>query len=335
MPVRQTWTALAGVLLLPGLLAGCGPRKAEAGSAASFIEMGDNMRTNGDMQAAASFYSNAAQRDPTATTPLVRLGDIRRAEGDPERAEASYRAALRASPTDRAAATGLASSVLAQGRGPEAVTLLEPLATGSSDPQLLANYGVALDMSGRQADAQAVYRRGLQKTPGNAPLNANLALSLAVSGDTAAALSSMDVAEMLAGDQGWATADKVLLLAYAGREADARALGAGRVGDGDLETLLARGRQARLATTPAARAAALGVMGSQSPVAVTESQTSPEPAERATTRRRRRPSRERAAQERASQEAAPEPSAQARTPRTPPRPTASPESPPSSAPPRP
>ena len=259
------------ILLLAAALAACTGRRpsspADLGSAASLIRMGDNLRANGDLAGAAEFYRGASLKGPADPAPLVRLGDLRRAEGDDDQAEAAYRVALAASPRDAGASAGLAATLLRQGRGADALALLEPLAQARPDARTLCNLGVALDMVGRQADAQAAYRRGLAAAPADADLYGNLAFSLAISGDTEAALRSMQMAAALPAGQAWQSANLVLLLAMAGREdaARTRARAAGMPPE-TLAALLDQGRRARNATTADGRAAALGVAtGAQAP----------------------------------------------------------------------
>lgn len=252
------------ILLLTAVLDACAARRpsspADLGSAASLIRMGDNLRAAGDLAGAAEFYRGASLKGPTDLAPLVRLGDLRRAEGDDAQAEAAYRVVLATAPRDVGASAGLAATLLSQGRGADALALLEPLAQGSPDARTLRNLGVALDMVGRQADAQATYRRGLAAAPADADLHGNLAFSLAISGDTEAALRSMQTAAALPSGQAWQPANLMLLLAMAGREDTARmrAQAAGMPAE-TFVALLEQGHRARDATTPGGRAAALGV----------------------------------------------------------------------------
>ena len=250
-------------LLLAASLAACTGRggstsPADLGSAASLMRMGDNMRANGDPASAAEFYRGAASKEPADPAPLVRLGDLRRAEGDDAQAEAAYRLALATAPRNAGANGGLVATLLGQGRGADALALLEPLARNSPDARTLRNLGVALDMAGKQEEAQAAYRRGLAAAPADADLHGNLAFSLAISGDTEAALRSMQTAALLPAGRAWQTANLVLLLAMTGREDEAQARSAG-MPRGALAALLEQGRRARNAGTPAARAVALGV----------------------------------------------------------------------------
>ena len=69
----------------------------------------------------------------------------------------------------------------------------EPLALAyqetPDDPKLLQLIGVADDFSGQHEEAQARYRRGLELLPHNRALSLNLAMSLALTGNFAEAVS--------------------------------------------------------------------------------------------------------------------------------------------------
>ena len=264
MPYRRptAFPPRLSTVLLAAALAACAGRRpsspADLGSAASLIRMGDNLRANGDLAGAAEFYRGASLKGPADPAPLIRLADLRRAEGDGAQAEAAYRVALVTAPRDAGANAGLAATLLSQGRGADALAMLEPLAQNRLDVRTLCNLGVALDMVGRQADAQATYRRGLAADPADADLHGNLAFSLAISGDTEAALRSMQTAAALPAGHGWQPANLVLLLAMAGRENTARAQAAGMPAEA-LAALMDQGHRARDATTASERAMALGV----------------------------------------------------------------------------
>lgn len=250
-------------VLLAALAAACAGRggpssPADLGSAASLMRMGDSLRATGDLADAAEFYRGASLKEAAGPAPLVRLGDLRRAEGDDAQAEAAYRLALAAAPRDPGAVGGLAAVLLRQGRGADALALLEPLARNNPDARTLRNLGVALDMAGRQGEAQAAYRRGLAAAPADADLHGNLAFSLAISGDTEAALRSMQTAALLPARLAWQPTNLALLLAMAGQEDEARARAADMPAEA-LAAVLDQGRRARNAATPAARAVALGV----------------------------------------------------------------------------
>lgn len=78
---------------------------------------------------------------------------------------------------------GLARIALRQRNLPLAIQHYQSILQQSPDhPLALAGLGVAYDLGGDAAQAQATYRRGLSAYPDNAALRANLGLSLALSG---------------------------------------------------------------------------------------------------------------------------------------------------------
>lgn len=279
MPLTRTVTigGLALALTLP--LAGCGsrgprqqtviaapePQEIAGTPAEALVRLGDSMRASGDPDGAAQFYEAAVARDGRSVLALDKLGDALLAAGDGPRAEAAFRAARVLSPGDRDAGVGLGIALLARGDAAGALPLLEPAARSSRDARVLRNYGVALDMTGRQAEAQAAYRRGLAEFPANPDLHANLALSLAIGGDVAGAEREIDAAANLPNASDRVRANRVMLLAMAGRDVDAREAGRQLAEPGRIDALVAQGSRARAAAGPAGRAAALGTVMAPGP----------------------------------------------------------------------
>lgn len=204
-PAKSKTETLGSVLLgiaVACTLAGCEDAARTAAGArrpvgsSSLVQLGDGLQREGDAEGANSLSYAAAGKDGRDATALERLGRASLLAGDPARAEQAYRAAVAIDPSADAR-QGLAMSLLAQRQVREALPLLAALADEQPDPRRLRAYGVALDMAGRQADAQAVYRRGLKLAPADANLHGNLALSLAASGQIDAALSEMRAAHLL------------------------------------------------------------------------------------------------------------------------------------------
>jgi tetratricopeptide (TPR) repeat protein len=75
-----------------------------------------------------------------------------------------------------------------QGRAAEAVPLYrQALAASSNDARIYAGLGAALDMVGKHQEARVAYQAGLKLAPQDFGLRNNLALSYAMSGDSAKA----------------------------------------------------------------------------------------------------------------------------------------------------
>lgn len=179
--------------------------------------------------------------------------------GDPARAEQAFRAAVAVDGSSEAR-QGLALSLLAQRQVGEALPLLADLANEKPDLRRLRAYGVALDMAGRQAEAQAAYRRGLRLSPADANLHGNLALSLAAAGQMEAALGEMRAAQLAPVPDPRQEVNSVLLLAVAGREAEARQQGDATLGPARTAVVLQQAVQVRTAPDAASRALAFGLL---------------------------------------------------------------------------
>lgn len=236
------------------------PRTVAGPNISTLVAIGDKMRAEGDLMGAMAFYQHASQRAPHDSTPLIREGETYIDLNSPLRAAAVFREALMVDAGSREATLGLAVADLALGQPTQAAKLLAPLVPGAADTRVLRNYGVALDLLGEQAQAQTVYRRALRIAPTDGDLHADLALSLAISGDMQGALDEMESALVAPENLPWRYADHVLLLALAGQTDDARALGERTLGTLQTADLLARADRARTAGTPAARAGALGLV---------------------------------------------------------------------------
>ena len=226
----------------------------------SLIRMGDSMRLSGDMSGASDFYLAALARDPRDAGALLRLGETQLSTGAAERAEQSFRSTLVLAPGNREASVGLSIALLKRGDPVAALPYIQPVAETSRSPRVLRNYGVTLDMLGRPAEAQAAYRRGLTETPSDPDLHGNLALSLASSGDMAGADTEIRAAVNSPSAPERELANEVMLLAMAGREADARAVGLKLAQPGRTDALVEQGRRAAAAQDAGARAAALGTI---------------------------------------------------------------------------
>ena len=225
----------------------------------SLVRLGDDMRHNGDANGAMNLYRSAAEDSPHSAIPLERMGEAYAAMGDRDRAEQSFRAASVLDPTNPDVQRGLAVTLLAAGRPAEALPTLQSLARTSSDPALLRDLGTALDMLGRNAEAQRTYRRGLTQAPADADLHGNLALSLAISGNATAARTEMQAAVASPLPDPRQEANAVLILALLGETQEARDRGDKHLGPAATDALLARAAAAREAPDAAGRALALGV----------------------------------------------------------------------------
>ena len=94
---------------------------------------------------------------------------------------------VRSGQASASAKSQLAKLLTETGRAPEALQILTPLATGSSDPDIINAYGIALSEAGRLGDAAAQFRRAIDLDPNNAPAWQNLGIAALRGNDVRAA----------------------------------------------------------------------------------------------------------------------------------------------------
>jgi Flp pilus assembly protein TadD len=259
----------ASALALLGLLSACvtsppprplPPAVKAADKPHILTRLGDDVRRSGDAAGAVVLYRSASAASPRDPVPLTDMGEALNESGDPQRAEQAFRTSLTLRSGNPTAQQGLAVALLAQGRPAEALPILQALDKPGAGARLLGGEGTALDMLGRHADAQAVYRRGLQADPTDAALHGNLALSLALAGQAEASLAELRAAVGAPLPDPRQEANAVLVLALLDRLDEARARGGQTIGPSGTETLIDRAIVARQTSDPLRQAQALGVL---------------------------------------------------------------------------
>ncbi len=156
----------------------------------SLMRIGAAARSGGDYANAVSVFRRAAEIATTQPAPFVELGDTLLLTGAVDEAIVAYNSALARDGSDPQAQLGLAKAYLRTGRPELALgPLAKAIAERPDDPRLLLVLGVANDQTGRHQAAQGCYRHGLDRAPGDPALTANLALSLALSGDFVSAVA--------------------------------------------------------------------------------------------------------------------------------------------------
>ncbi len=166
-------------------------------SYAALMRIGEAARSGGDFANAVSVFRRAAEIEPGAPAPFVAIGDTLFATGAVNEAILAYNSALARDAASRPALLGLAKAYLETGR-PELAFVPLAKAAGQTpdDPRLLVLLGVAEDLTARHQQAQADYRRGLARAPGDAALTVDLALSLALSENYSNAIAVLEPVAM-------------------------------------------------------------------------------------------------------------------------------------------
>jgi len=185
------WPARAAILaaFLGLTLLGCATSSTKPGTATDTVtpdavmRLGDRTRESGDLANAAGLYARAAEMQPNDIKPLLALGEVLGQMHSPQQAAQAYQAALKIDPKNVMALRGLANAELEFEDPAAAVQNLQTAETIQPDWRNRNSLGVAYDMQGNHAAAQAAYRSGLALAPDNLQLTNNLGLSLALSGD--------------------------------------------------------------------------------------------------------------------------------------------------------
>jgi Flp pilus assembly protein TadD len=208
-------------------------------SAAMLMRIGAAAQSGGDLPSALGVYRRAAEMAPQDPAPLIAAGDVLLQMGSVNEAIVSYNAALVRPGDSQGAQVGLARAFLKTGKPQLALTPLSKAMEASPDDPKLLLLGVTKDLAESHWEAQAYYRDGLVRAPGDPALTVDLALSLAISGNYPNAISVLQPLAMSAA--GTAQERQTLALIYGlnGNTAEAARLGRIDLDDASVEHNLA------------------------------------------------------------------------------------------------
>ena len=208
---------------------------------AALLRIGDAAASSGDMASATSFYRRATELRPGNADAALSYARSLASSGHADDAITALQTAhAQAGGNDRLrVAAALGKLLVLEHRPTEAVAVFrEALTDGPATSGLLIGLGVALDASRDFPAAQAAYRQAISLEPNSVAAHNNLALSIALQGDTAQALALLHslrdhVAETGGPASSLETVDGNLALVYAmrGNMQQARAAEAGTVPD--------------------------------------------------------------------------------------------------------
>ncbi len=193
MTFDQTWTNAARLALVCCLLSACGggggsPQKSGKISPEQRFDIARAAEASGNMVMAKEMYAAAAAETEGDRTMQLRAAQGLARAGAPADGISVLQGVLRRSPGDQDVRRTLGSMQIMNGLPGDAVnTLAQVLKARPEDDTARVNEGVALDMLNRHAEAQQLYREALTRAPGDTEAANDLALSLMLSGQTAAA----------------------------------------------------------------------------------------------------------------------------------------------------
>jgi Flp pilus assembly protein TadD len=215
-------------------------------SYAALMRIGAAARAGGDLTNALGVFRRAAEINPSDPAAFVAIGDTLIAIGSVNEAILAYNSALARDSGDLAAQLGLARAYLQTGRPQLArVPLAKASAQSPNDPKVLLLIGVTEDLAAQHAAAQASYRRGLEYSPADPALTANLALSLALSGDFSAAIDELLPLAMAPAGSTAERQTLALIYGLQGNDVEAARIGRIDLDQGSVESNLAYYRSLR------------------------------------------------------------------------------------------
>ena len=190
-------SAIAMAAVLSGCAAGGGQRESMFGSKVDHSNIGLATRAQAALEAeqfdtAVNLAERAVDNSPSDAGFRGLLGNSYFAAGRFASAEAAYRDSLTLLPEQPKVVLKLALVQIAQGRSNEAAALLDA-ARAMLDP---ADYGLAMALAGRAADAVVVLNDAARTPGADARVRQNLALAYGLSGDwtMARVVAEQDVA---------------------------------------------------------------------------------------------------------------------------------------------
>lgn len=154
------------------------------GSGPPGIDIADAAMKGGSPQIALEIANNILAKNPGNEDALLTKGEALTALGQPDDAAAAFSQALATNPSSVGADIGLGRLKLATDPVGAEALFLEALKHQPRNGVALNDLGIARDLQGRHTDAQTAYREALGVNPDMSAAQVNLALSLAMSGQS-------------------------------------------------------------------------------------------------------------------------------------------------------
>lgn len=215
----------AGIVLLAGLLSACASDGLRTPDASSRMRVAASAEASGQMDVALSMYGAAAAREPDNAEAQARFAAALMRAGNHAQAEQVLAAAVQRRPNDRLLLVQLGRLRLRSGAAREALNLFDRvLASDSRSVPALDGRGVALDLMGRHPEAQESYRRAQAIEPNSISVANNLGLSLLLDGRPDEARAVLEPLARRSDANQRVTANYAISLAATGDEAAARSV---------------------------------------------------------------------------------------------------------------
>ncbi|MGE0753925.1 MAG: tetratricopeptide repeat protein [Alphaproteobacteria bacterium] len=181
----------------------------------------------GEWGTAVQIYKQLLDKDPDNTQYIVAMAESQRRTGDHDRAVALYDLALGKDATLLAAKEGKALALLSKGDFEQPVPLFEEvMKVDDKRWKTLNGLGILFTTRGMYKEAGQYFAKALEHSPGNTSIMNNKGLTMALDGDSSAAIDTLLQAGALAAGNGVdrkrIDMNLALVYAIAGRLEDAR-----------------------------------------------------------------------------------------------------------------
>jgi len=224
------------------------------------LQLASDVEAHGDYETAAALYTRAAETSGNAAEAQLRLGNAHLKAANYPAARAAFTKVLETDSGNAEALFGLGTAQLKSGEIDNSVrtlTTASPLVNTSS---AYSRLGTALIMAGRSDEALDAFERAQSLAPNDLDVTANMAFAQVLVGRTDAAVAAMQKVVESPLAQPRHRANLLMMLAIAGRVDEARAMNVSDLSPAQKRDLLMRARKVRAATSPLAKARAIGLL---------------------------------------------------------------------------
>ena len=184
MTIKKDIFDLRWVLVL--LVAGCTAPTPDANP--NVLNVADAAIADGHPDMALSISQSVLTQSPHDLAALYHQGAAYYALGRCEDALATYRVALQIDPHSSQAETGAGRCLLRRTPAEAQQAFAAAVADDPNNAAALSDLGIAMDLQGHFAEANAPYQKALLLAPGTAATEVNIGMSLALAGQTEDAL---------------------------------------------------------------------------------------------------------------------------------------------------
>lgn len=171
------------------LLTACGATDVSGRSMPASLSLAERAQQQNDHTTAVDMFTRHLERDPASEPALLGLGRSYIELGQFARAELALEEVRARSPRSKDLNIEFARLYLSKGDPEKALVAADAAMAGKADLESIIMKGLALDGLSRHVEAQEVYRKGLKLIPTDFTLLSNYGLSLALSGNSEAAIA--------------------------------------------------------------------------------------------------------------------------------------------------